>query len=300
MLGGITAARQSGRSAGPTRAHPNDLGLPVPMRPLTGLQGEVAHPCKLGGKDWARGARSGRNRLSPVVESRANPSDSDESKRLTEVYTRYAGDRRKSQSWALDNPGQAEIRADLLERVLAATEDRIRNQPEILDLGCGSGWWLDVFGTEGVEAARLHGLDAIGEHIEAARARLPGSDLRVGDIRRLPYPNDHFDVVLIVSVLSDLQGDREVEGALREAVRVLAPGGILLCYEPRLPNPFNRQVRRISKRTLRRALGRGWRATALTVLPPISYRLGSFAPRIYPWLARISPLLSHRLVEYRK
>jgi ubiquinone/menaquinone biosynthesis C-methylase UbiE len=235
-----------------------------------------------------------------VADYEANPSESDESKRLSEVYAGYSEDWHKNQTWGHDNPGSAEIRAALLERLLAAAGDRLGAQPEILDMGCGSGWWLDVFRRHGVDGARLHGVDAIDERIEMARELLPESDLRVGDVRRLSYPDDHFGVVLIVSVLSDLQSVSDVEDALREAVRVLAPGGILLCYEPRVPNPFNREVHRISKGTLRRVLGRGWRSTTLTVLPPLSYRLGSLAPRLYPMLSKIPPLRSHRLVEYRK
>jgi ubiquinone/menaquinone biosynthesis C-methylase UbiE len=229
-----------------------------------------------------------------------SPSDSEATKRLGEVYAGYSEDSRKSQAWALDNPGNAEIRSALLERVLAAAGDAIDARAAVLDLGCGSGWWLDAFRGRGADVSQLHGIDAIPSRIEGARKRLPGSDVRVGDIRRLPYADDRFGLVLIVSVLSDLQTQGDVEVALSEAVRVLAPGGVLLCYEPRLPNPFNRDVRRISKRTLRRVLGQGWKSAPLTVLPPVSYRLGKFAPRVYPVLARIRPLLSHRLVEYRK
>jgi ubiquinone/menaquinone biosynthesis C-methylase UbiE len=227
-------------------------------------------------------------------------AESGESERLSEVYAGYADDLRKSTAWGLDNPGNAEIRAALVERVLAAAGDRLGADPEILDMGCGSGWWLDVFRERGVDPARLHGVDAIDDRIAAGRDRLPKSDLQVGDIRRLPYPEGMFTVVLIVSVLSDLQSEEDVDMALREAVRVLAPGGVFLCYEPRLPNPFNREVHRISKRTLDRTLGADWVGTPLTVLPPLSYRLGSLAPRVYPKLTKVPVLLSHRLVEYRK
>ena len=225
---------------------------------------------------------------------------SDESGRVSEIYAGYGDDLQKNRAWDLDNPGNAEIRAALVESVLAAIGDRLGRDAEILDMGCGSGWWLQLFRRRGVDPARLHGVDAIEERIALGRDQLPGSDLQVGDVRRVPYPDDQFTVVLIVSVLSDLQSEDDVEMALGEAVRVLAPGGALLCYEPRLPNPFNKDVHRISKRTLDRTLGRGWVGTPLTVLPPLAYRLGSLAPRIYPRLAKVRPLLSHRLVEYRK
>lgn len=226
--------------------------------------------------------------------------ESDESERLSEVYSGYEEDTRKSRAWGIDNPGMAEIRAALLERILAATANRLGGDAEILDMGCGSGWWLDAFREQGVDPARLHGVDAIEERIAAGEERLPDSDLRVGDVRRLPYGDRMFSVVLIVSVLSDLQSQEDVDTALGEATRVLAPGGILLVYEPRLPNPFNSEVHRISRRTLNRALGPDRVETPLTVLPPLSYRLGSLAPKAYPKLARVRPLLSHRLVEYRK
>jgi ubiquinone/menaquinone biosynthesis C-methylase UbiE len=227
-------------------------------------------------------------------------AESDESKRLSGIYAGYGDDLRKNQAWGLDNPGNAEIRAALVQSVFAAVGDQLGGDAEVLDMGCGSGWWLDLFHRSGVNPAQLHGVDAIDERVAAGRERLPDFDLRVGDVRRLPYADGQFTVVLIVSVLSDLQTEDDVEMALREAVRVLTAGGILLCYEPRIPNPFNRDVHRISKRTLDRTLGRGWVGTPLTVLPPLSYRLGSLAPRMYPWLAKVRPLLSHRLVEYRK
>lgn len=224
-----------------------------------------------------------------------------ESERLEAVYDGYAGSRRKSRAWGLEHPGTAAIRTRLLELILAAAEQELAGRGQVLDIGCGPGWWLERFRDAGVEEQRMYGVDAIRERIAKGHARLPESDLRVGDARSLPYPDGRFSLVLIVSVLSDLGSAEDVETALREAERVLGGGGLLLVYEPRMPNPVNPAVRRISKRDFVQVLGReGWSATPLTVLPPLAYRLGSSTERLYPLLARFRPLLSHRLVEYRK
>lgn len=223
-----------------------------------------------------------------------------ESQRLTEVYGHYESGSRKSRAWRLDNPGTAAIRAALVERVLDSAREEVRSGGDILDIGCGSGWWLEVLRDQGAAPKRLHGIDAIQERVERARETLPGADLRVGDIRALPYDEGSFAFVLFISVLSDLPGEADVQAALREADRVLIPGGLMLCYEPRTPNPFNPEVRRISGKDFDDALGPDWKQASLTAIPQLSRRLGSLTPTLYPILAKVPLLRTHRLVEYRK
>src|SRR5262249_31061368 len=170
---------------------------------------------------------------------------------------------------------------------------------DVLDIGCGTGWWLRALENHGVPSGRLHGVDPLGDRLAAAAQRGPGADLREAGARGLPYPNGRFRVVILFTVLSSLATSEDVLTALSEARRVLASGGILLCYEPRIPNPLNRSTRLVRRRDLDQALGAGWESIPLTVLPPISRRLGRRTGRVYPRLARTRALLTHRLVSSR-
>lgn len=97
----------------------------------------------------------------------------------------------------------------------------------ILDVGCGDGlltWTLAE------RNAWVVGIDTDRAMLEAATARLArGRRQRPrfveGRIEQLPFPDGSFDVVVIVTVLCLLE-DRA--GAVREAARVLRPGGRLV------------------------------------------------------------------------
>ncbi len=93
----------------------------------------------------------------------------------------------------------------------------------VLDVGGGPGVYARWLAERGYEVALL---DPIALHIEQARAT-GVSDARVGDARALPWPDHHADAVLLLGPLYHLpeRGDRL--DALREARRVLRPGGVL-------------------------------------------------------------------------
>jgi SAM-dependent methyltransferase len=88
----------------------------------------------------------------------------------------------------------------------------------LLDLGCGVGVFLGAAAERG---ARVYGLDASSELLELARARVPGADLRVGDMQFLPYEDDFFD---LVTSFNSIFFAADMTAALREAGRVAKPG----------------------------------------------------------------------------
>jgi ubiquinone/menaquinone biosynthesis C-methylase UbiE len=166
----------------------------------------------------------------------------------------------------------------------------------VLDVGCGTGWLLEALARESVEPSRLHGVEALGARAEAAAQRVPGAQVRTADARELPYESGRFELVTLVTVLSSMPDSEAVAAALREARRVASPTGLVLVYEPRLPNPFNRNTRTVSQQELEAGLGPVVAARTLTGLPPLARRLGRAAPRLYPPLARVAP--THRLTAH--
>jgi ubiquinone/menaquinone biosynthesis C-methylase UbiE len=100
----------------------------------------------------------------------------------------------------------------------------------LLDVGTGTGRMLQVLG-HGVE--RAIGLDSSHSMLAVARANLEraevrGVDLRQGDVYSPPFERNSFDLVVIHQVLHFLDDPAR---ALREAARLLTPGGRLLIVD---------------------------------------------------------------------
>lgn len=102
-----------------------------------------------------------------------------------------------------------------------------------LELGCGTGIFIEKVAQCGVS---VKGIDLSPDLLAAARARtaaLPNVRLTCGNAEQMPYPDGSFDAVYGSSVLHHLDLDR----ALREAARVLKPGGTAVFAEPNILNP---------------------------------------------------------------
>jgi SAM-dependent methyltransferase len=88
----------------------------------------------------------------------------------------------------------------------------------VLDVGCGVGVFLALAAERG---AKPHGVDASESLVALARSRVPGADVRVGDMERLPYADDTFD---LVTGFNSFFFAADIVAALREAGRVARPG----------------------------------------------------------------------------
>jgi ubiquinone/menaquinone biosynthesis C-methylase UbiE len=218
---------------------------------------------------------------------------------VSRVYSGYRRSKRKQRAWAADNPGNAAIRGEVLDHLLRLAAPEIAGSGSILDTGCGNGWWLRALVEAGVAPERLHGIDIQPERVTGAREAVAEAAIAVGDARNLRFPDASFAVVLQLTLLSSLGSHRAIRESLGEGMRVLAPGGLLLIYEPRVPNPLNRHTLLLKDSDLDAAGVTPRQELSLTVVPGLARRLGGRTQERYERLARLPFLRTHRLISYR-
>ncbi len=106
----------------------------------------------------------------------------------------------------------------------------------ILDCACGRGFYLNMF--RYVSNCRLVGLELDWEVIQKAQknvGHLEDVNLQRVNIYNIPYADNTFDAVIFSEVLEHIDDDLR---ALKEAYRVLKPGGVLAITVPHANYPF--------------------------------------------------------------
>ena len=113
----------------------------------------------------------------------------------------------------LSEPGNCREYVAVHQRLGVGEGDRL------VDIACGSGLGLELARARG---ATCSGIDASGRLIAIARDRNPVSDIRIGDMFALPWPDGSFHAATSFRGIWGTTPD-----ALGEIYRVLRPGGRL-------------------------------------------------------------------------
>jgi ubiquinone/menaquinone biosynthesis C-methylase UbiE len=122
-----------------------------------------------------------------------------------------------------------------------------KRQQKVLDIGCGDGYHIFVFNTiENVARnIRFYGVDKSRPRIEFAsricnELAVTNINFFVGSTDDLPFPDDHFDIILCSDVVEHLSYP---ERCFAEINRVTKPGGIAIVTTPNKTNRLQQVVR---------------------------------------------------------
>lgn len=102
-----------------------------------------------------------------------------------------------------------------------------------LDIGCGVGYACKMLKAKGFE---VHGIDISQSALEQAEKNLPeGSFKLANESGKIEYEDNFFDTVICLGVLEHITNPEDV---VREAYRVLKPGGSALFLVPNSLSPY--------------------------------------------------------------
>ncbi|GAA0711175.1 class I SAM-dependent methyltransferase [Dactylosporangium roseum] len=114
----------------------------------------------------------------------------------------------------------------------------VERPQRILDLACGFGKTTFSLKKKWPQA-EVHGLDLSAPCLRLARRMATERDLEIhwrqGDTEHAPYEDSGFDLVTVTMALHEMPID-SIYGTLREAHRLLRPGGTFCALEARLLN----------------------------------------------------------------
>jgi ubiquinone/menaquinone biosynthesis C-methylase UbiE len=224
-----------------------------------------------------------------------------EKARIRGAYARRQGDARYS--WF--SHGQLFLAHERERHMLATLQRNGVSSLEgtrILEIGCGTGYWLREFIKWGARPENIRGVDLLPDRIREARKLCPAAvRCESGDAAELALPDEAFDIVLQSTVFTSILDPAMRRRVAAEMLRVVKRHGLILWYDFHVDNPWNLDVRGVTKGQIRQ-LFPDCRIDLrrITLAPPL---LRVLAPR--SWLAcyvlgRLPWLCTHYVGAIRK
>jgi ubiquinone/menaquinone biosynthesis C-methylase UbiE len=226
-----------------------------------------------------------------------------------EVLIREAYARRQKRGmdgvYSFFNPSyvlQVHERENELLFMLSRQGIRSLEEKKILEIGCGTGYWLRAFLQWGALPGNVFGIDLLSERIEHARNLCPrGVRLDCGNASALAFPDASFDLVLQSTVFTSILDRAMRKRVAAEMLRVLKPGGFVLWYDFFVHNPRNSDVRGVRRTEISKLFpGCQIHCRRTTLAPPIGRLVGGYSQMMYRLLSRAKILCTHYLCLIKK
>lgn len=204
-----------------------------------------------------------------------------DTRRLREAYQRRKG---------RQSPGP--VYTDTETELRAVLGPMCFDDKMILDLGCSWGAWIRRFVKWGAKPENIYGVDLRPNAIKAVR-RLRAKGY-VAHGAALPFRDATFDLAFAMLVFTSIL-DSDIRCAVaEEMVRVTKPGGIIILYDFYINNPFNPDVRALTKDEIHKIFrGHIIRVRRTTLAPPLARFIGNYSLAVCRWLTTIPILNTH-------
>jgi ubiquinone/menaquinone biosynthesis C-methylase UbiE len=173
---------------------------------------------------------------------------------------------------------------------------------KILDVGCGTGQWLRDFIKWGARPENITGIDLLPDRVTRARRLCPPAvRIQCASAHELPFSDEKFDVVLQSTVFTSILDPDLKRRVATEMMRVVKRKGFILWYDYHVNNPWNSDVRGVTRREINRLFPNcRIELRRITLAPPLARWI---TPRFWLLaclLEKIPLLCSHYLGVIRK
>jgi 2-polyprenyl-3-methyl-5-hydroxy-6-metoxy-1,4-benzoquinol methylase len=95
----------------------------------------------------------------------------------------------------------------------------------ILDVGCGTGYYAQLFQQQG--CSHYVGIDIVDTLFHGLRLRLPTYEFKVADISRIPLTGT-YDLIIMMDVAQHITERERFQFAMENLKAHLSPGGVII------------------------------------------------------------------------
>ena len=170
-----------------------------------------------------------------------------EKDRINNIYRDYYRDRTSLEKWSnqkLSNQLIEKERFQAIKDLFHFNSINLMNKM-VIDIGCAGGNTMQILKKFGASEKNLHGIDLREDRLSYAKKRFPKSNFNLMDARNINFNDSSFDMVISFTLFSSVLNIEYRKQIAREMARVLKPRGVILYYDFRYNNPFNRNVMRV-------------------------------------------------------
>lgn len=115
------------------------------------------------------------------------------------------------------------VKEEILKRI------KKKKELKVFEFGCGGGLWLRWFKEK--YNAKIFGIDNSKIGLEMAKKRIPKAILKLGDVRKVPFKKESFDLVFCIGLIVHFD-DEDIQKIMNEMYKVTKKGGNVIVTTP--------------------------------------------------------------------